>query len=657
MTQNLLQQALALHQAGRLGEAEPLYRRALAATPGDWAALHLVGALCLQQGRHDEALALIEAALTARPDAVESLRNLAIALDALGRKPEALAALDRALALQPGDVEIRNNRGRALQALNRAEDALAEFDRVTQAAPNHVAAWVNRAGSLWALGRIDEALAAYDRALAIAPDQPQALQSRGELLWSRRKALAPAIADLERALTVAPDLPYLEGNLLQLKMYAADWRGFADAKAHLDAGVRAGKPVAQPFVYQGLSASPSDLLACATTYARTHFPPRPAMQDGKRRDGRIRIGYVSGEFRAQATAWLAAGLYEAHDRSRFEVIAFDNGASDHSAMRARLERGFDRMVDIAALSDHDAAQRVLAEDVDILVNLNGWFGNLRMGLFALRPAAIQVNYLGFPGTLGAPYMDYILADRVVIPDGEQRFYSEQVVWLPHSYQVNDDKRAMPAPPPPRAALGLPESGFVFCHFNAGYKITPDMFAIWMRLLAQVDGSVLWLLEGPALFAENLRCQAAQHGVDPARLVFAPSLPLADHLARLGAGDLFLDSTPSGAHTTASDALWAGLPLLTCRGTAFAGRVGASLLTAIGLPDLVVEKLADYESLALALARDPARLAAVRARLAANRSTTPLFDTARTTRAIESAYQQMFDRWQRGEAPAGFAVTE
>ncbi len=289
-----------------------------------------------------------------------------------------------------------------------------------------------------------------------------------------------------------------------------------------------------------------------------------------------------------------------------------------------------------------------------MVNLNGYFGRMRMGVFALTPAPIQVNYLGFPGTLGAEYMDYILADGVLVPDGEDRFYDEKVVRLPNSYQVNDDKRALVAAAA-RADHGLPANAFVFCHFNYGYKITPGLFACWMRILKQAEGSRLWLLAGDPLLVQNLKAQAERQGVDPQRLIFAPPLPLDAHLARMTLGDLFLDSLPCNAHTTASDALWTGLPILTCRGTAFSGRVAASLLQAVGLPELVTDSLADYENLALALARDPVLLQHYRDRLKENRRKAPLFDTARTTRQIEAAYETMMARRLRGEAPQGFAV--
>jgi protein O-GlcNAc transferase len=734
MSQHLLQQAMALHQAGRLGEAEKLYQQILAGAPGAYPALHLMGVLRLMQGRLPEALALMQAALRAQPGAPETLANLGIALSGLGRLDEALAALDgvvtarpddsrawsnrgairsrlgrpaealadfdRAVALDGGNLDAlnnrglilqefrrhdealasfdallarapdyaegRNNRGLTLREMGRAQEALAEFDRLIAAqsttieVAGHAGAWVNRAATLWRLERLDEALDSYGKALAINPDLPAALESRSNLLWTRHQALAPAIADLERALQVLPDLPYAAGNLLQLKMHAGDWRSFAEDKAKLDVAVRAGKPAAQPFVYQALSDSRADLQACARIFAAREYPaPAARTKFGarhadSRRSGPFRIGYVCGEFRAQATMYLAAGLFESHDRAKFEVIAFDNSRDDGSAMRARVTAAFDKFISIASLSDHAAAERIKAEAVDILVNLNGYFGRMRMGVFALSPAPIQVNYLGFPGSLGAAYMDYILADAVVIPPGEDRFYDEKVVRLPNSYQINDDKRA-PIAAATRAGHGLPEKAFVFCHFNYGYKILPAHFTLWLRILGQVEGSVLWLLAGDPQFAQNLKAQAQSQGLDPQRLIFAPPLSLEAHVARMALGDLFLDSLPYNAHTTASDALWAGLPILTCRGTAFAGRVAASLLQAVGLPELVTETLADYEKLALTLARDPVLLQHYRDRLKENRRKAPLFDTARTTRQIEAAYEMMMARRLRGEAPQGFAV--
>jgi predicted O-linked N-acetylglucosamine transferase (SPINDLY family) len=351
---------------------------------------------------------------------------------------------------------------------------------------------------------------------------------------------------------------------------------------------------------------------------------------------------------------LAAGLFEHHDRSRFEVTGFDNSPDDGSPMRRRVTSAFDKFVPIQTLSDRAAAHLVAENEIDILVNLNGYFGTPRMGVCAHRPAPLQVNYLGFPGSLGAEYIDYILADTEVIPGGDERFYSEKVARLPSSYQINDSLRPRPVPTT-RAAHGLKETDFVFCHFNYSYKLTPGIFAVWMRLLGSVPSSVLWLLESNALFAANLRREAQRVGIDPARLVFAPPIETAAHLSRLALGDLFLDSLPYNAHTTASDALWAGLPLITCRGSTFAGRVAASLLRAVGLPELITNSLSEYESLALVLANDRTVLQSYRNRLTHDPARLPLFDTARTARHIETAYETMITRWKKGESPESFSV--
>lgn len=723
MLHQWIQEALTLHHAGRLAEAERLYLKALAADGNCYPALHLMGVIRLHQGRAAEALPYVEHALRLQPGAAETLSNYAIALQGLGRYGEALTALEsvvklnpndsrawsdrgvllarlhrnekaladleRAVALAPinadawnnrglilmalgqpeqalqsyervlqlraGDVEARNNRGLALKAMGRASDALAEFDRVLKEKPNHAGAWVNRASVLREMGEVELALQSYDRALAIQPNMAEALASRANCLWTQKSDLSGAIADLTRLVAIRPDYPYAQGNLVHLQMHAGDWRDLTRARASLDEGVRAGRRVVEPYVFQGLSSSPPDLLAAAKIYVQDRFPSLTSVHRRGRREGKIRLGYLCGEFRAQATMYLAAGLFEHHDRTRFEVIGFDNSREDGSATRRRVIAAFDKFMPIRTLSDRDAAQLIANEAIDILVNLNGYFGAMRMGVFARRPTPLQVNYLGFPGSLGADYMDYILADTEVIPPGEERFYSEKVVRLPGCYQINDGARSRAAPTD-RAAHGLTETDFVFCHFNVSYKITPEMFALWLRLLAKVPSSVLWLLESNALFAANIRGELARVGVDPARVVFASPLENSAHVSRLALGDLFLDSLPYNAHTTASDALWAGLPLITCRGEAFAGRVAASLLRATGLPELIADDLADYESLALKLARDPALLHSYRDRLTRNRARLALFDTARTTRYIEAAYEQMMARWTKNLTATAFDVS-
>ena len=652
--ETLANYGIALEGVGRYEQALATLDRVVRLTSNDSRAWSNRGALLSKLHRNKAALADFNRAVALDPLHADAWMNRGVTLMAMSRPEEALQSYDQVLRLRPDDVEVGNSRGLALKAMGRAGDALSEFDRVVQHRPDHVRAWVNRATVLGAMGEMEQELQSYDRALAIQPDMPEALIGRASCLRTYKSDLAGAIAAQELAVAIRPDYPYARGDLLHMKMQAADWRDLAQHRAALDQDVRAGGRVVQPYVYQALSSSPADLLTSARIYAQDNYPPWPPQQRRERREGKIRLGYLCGEFRAQATMHLAAGLFEYHDRTRFEVTGFDNSLEDGSPMRRRVIAAFDRLVPIQALSDHETAQLITGEEIDILVNLNGYFGTPRMGVFAHRPALLQVNYLGFPGTLGADYMDYILADTEVIPGGEEPFYSEQVARLPGSYQINDRMRPRPTPTT-RAAHGLRETDFVFCHFNYSYKITPEIFTIWLRLLKNVPSSVLWLMETNALFAANLHKEAARAGVDPTRLVFAPPLEISAHLSRLALGDLFLDSLPYNAHTTASDALWAGLPLITCRGTAFAGRVAASLLRAAHLPELITDSLKDYESLALKLASDPALLRSYRDRLTRDPTRLPLFDTERTTRHIEAAYTEMLARWTRGESPASFDV--
>jgi len=658
----LYNKAIALSDLKRDEDAVASYEQTLAIEPAFFEAQSNHGLALLKLKRFSEALQSFDKAAALRADDIEMLNNRGTALWHLGRKAEARASYDQVLSARPGHAGTLLNRAFLLQEMGEAEQALADYAKVIAAEPDNARAWNGRGAMLQALTRDSEALADFEKAVALDPGVADALANRGLLKWTQNGDQAGAVADIKAALAIDPAQPYARGELFHVKMFGADWEDFEAEKALIDEAVRDGQRMARPFVYQALSSSPADLQACSRIFAANLFPPCDQPPSFHHDHDRIRIGYVSGEFREQATAYLIAGLYELHDREKFEVIAIDNGGGDGSAMRRRLEASFDRLIYINQMADEDAAARIRAEEIDILVNLNGYFGAPRTGVFARRAAPIQVNYLGFPATLGAPYMDYIIADRVVIPQEDRGFYDEQVVWLPHSYQVNDRKRAIAPEVPSRALLGLPElrsdsvgNGFVFCNFNQSYKITPDVFASWMRILHAVDGSVLWLLNARPPFQANLSREAERHGVAPERLVFAPSLPLDRHLARLKQADLFLDTLPYNAHTTASDALWAGLPLLTCKGTSFPGRVAASLLYAIGMPELVTETMADYEKLAIHLAMDANALKALKQRLADNRLTTPLFDTGLFRTNLEWAYTTMWQAWKRGEAPRSFAV--
>jgi predicted O-linked N-acetylglucosamine transferase (SPINDLY family) len=437
---------------------------------------------------------------------------------------------------------------------------------------------------------------------------------------------------------------------------ACEWDNYEADQEKLVDMARRGIRV-PPFYLLSTPASASDQLICAQHWVRSIGPPREAVFDHKPIVGRerIRLGYLSGDFHQHATAQLMAELFERHDRDCFEVFAYSYGPDDHSPMRARLGSAFDRFVDIRALSHRKAAELIHADQVDILVDLKGYTRHARPAISAYRPAPVQVSYLGYPATMGADFIDYIIVDPFVVPSSQQAFFSERLVHLPGSYQVNDSRREVAKARTSRQDHGLPREGLVLCCFNNSYKISPVFFDIWMGLLRLVPGSVLWLLEANALVQGNLRSEAEKRGVDSGRLIFAPVVASAEHLGRHQHADLFLDTLPCNAHTTASDALWAGLPVVTCSGDTFAGRVAGSLLIAIGMPELVTKSLEEYEQAALALARSPQRLIALRQKLQNNRDASALFDLPKLTGNIEAAYARMWQTWLAGQQPAAFSI--
>lgn len=620
------------------------------------AALSNRGNVLRDLGRHEEALASYDRALRLKPDYAKAFYHRGNTLLNLKRPEDALASYDRALKLKPDYADALYNCGVALQSLKRPEEAVARYDRALQLKPEDAEALNNRGNALLDLRRPAQALISYDRALSFKPDYVDVLHNRG-LALLKLKRPEDAVQSYARLLELAPDYHFAKGKLLHAKMSCCDWGQLIPIAASIEKDIRAGKQSAEPFGYQAISNSPQDLRRCAEIYAAAKYP-RSEIQfwTGERyKQAKIHIGYLSGEFRNQATSILMTGLFELHDKNRFELFAFDNGWDDASEIRGRIENAFSETIDITRLGDFEAASLIRQKQIDILVNLNGYFGLDRQGIFSYKPSPIQVNYLGFPGTLGADYIDYIVADLHLIPRDHDAFYVEKVVYLPDTYQVNDSKRSIAKRTPTRAEVKLPEAGFVFCCFNNNYKITPEVFDIWMRLLKKVAGSVLWLLEDNVAASRNLRREAEQRGVAPERVIFAAKIKLDEHLSRHRLADLFLDTLPCNAHTTASDALWAGLPVLTCMGGTFTGRVAASLLNAVGLPELITHSLENYERLALELATTPAVMLDIRAKLARNRMTHPLFNTDLFRRHIESAYVTMWDRYQHGEPPVSFAV--
>jgi protein O-GlcNAc transferase len=677
-------------QRGNFSAAVQLIGQALKLNPkDDWAHLH-IGYALLQLARHEEALASCDRALAIKPGIPEALNNRGIALLGLARYEEALTSFDRALAIRPDFPEALSNRGNALFRLSRHEEALASSNRALAIRADYADALNNRGLALFGLSRHGEALDSYDRALAIKPDFVEALSNRGNVLLELRRyeealasngralAVSPdhagalnnrgnvllelgrheeAAKDFERLLAVKPDWDYAQGNMLHSQLHCGDWKDYSRKVKLIVKDVAAGKRAAHPFIFLSISESPGDQLQCARTFSKDRYAASAeALWKGERyQHDRIRVAYLSADFHRHPVAYLTAGLFEAHDRSRFEITAISFGPDTKDDIRTRLENSFDHFIDVRRKSDRDVALLLRELEIDIALDLKGYTERGRTGILAFRAAPVQVNYLGYPGTMGVDYIDYVLADPFVILKDCHSFYTEKVAYLPDTYQPNDSKRRVSEHTPTRAEAGLPETGFVFCSFNATHKITPPMFDAWMRLVHQVAGSVLWLLEGNAAAIRNLRQNAEGRGVAPDRLVFAPRVKLEDHLARHRLAGFFLDTLPYNAHTTASDALWAGLPVVTCIGSSFAGRVAGSLLNAVGLRELIADNLTDYEALALKLARDKNLLAAIKAKLAENRETFPLFDTDRFRRHIESAYETMWERYQRGEPPASFTV--
>jgi protein O-GlcNAc transferase len=575
----------------------------------------------LRLRRCHQARADANRALAVNPNNAAAWHSLGEALSSLKRHKAAIACYDQALVLVPENNAIWKARGAAIRA-NKRKTADSDINEEPTPDRQDADGWALRGGFLLAAQRFGEAAAASDRALAINPQH----------LGAARIGIRSRIS-------------------------TCDWRQREDDERRVAEGLGASLPVIWPFNYRAISDSEAQNLIVAQLWAKTIPRPKALWRGESYRHERIRLAYLCAEFHDHPTAVLIAGVFEHHDRTRFDTTAISLSPDNASAMRHRIEAAFDRFINVQALSDAETAAMMREMEIDIAIDLNGQAGGARPGILAYRPAPMQTSYLGNCGTMGAPFIDYIIADPVVIPEDQGCHYTENVVYLPNSYQCNDSRRHVPRLTISRADVGLPEAGFVFCCFNNNYKISPEIFEVWMRLLTACPGSALWLLGDNPYAMLNLRREAATRGVAPERLVFAPRVPNDEHLARHRLADLFLDTLPVNAHATASDALWAGLPLLTCMGNTFAGRVGASLLRAVGLPELVASSLTEYEAIALSLARDPQAMARVTTKLAGNRSTQPLFDTARTTHNLETAYTTMWERTQRGEPPESFTVTD
>ncbi|MEO8739327.1 MAG: tetratricopeptide repeat protein [Casimicrobiaceae bacterium] len=680
------ERAIELHRKGQLAQAIAAYDALLERWPAHAETLHYSGVALYQSGRLDAAQERLERSLQSEPNAAPAWCNLALVLQARGQADAAIAALNEAVGRNPGVPALWNNLGTAFfgagrfteaetairrtleidagdvdalfilaccrEAQGRLDEALKYCDAALQAEPGAIAPAGLKAQIEEAQGRFDTAISTLTAALAHNGDLPSAapLHFQRAGLEERQGRLLVAGQSLRRALQIDPRYGAALSDLLFLHKQLADWQELPALRRQFLAGVSAGLSHLSPFSLQSDPSTRAQQRRCAETWSRSF----PALAEAPRRPtgDPVRIAYLSADYCQHATAVLAAGLFEQHDRRRFHVTAYSTGTDDASAMRARLVAGFDRFVDAHGWDAGRLAEQIAADNIDVLIDLKGHTHGATTAVLALRPAPIQVNYLGFPGTMGAAFIDYLIGDAIVTPFEHAADYAETLVQLPACYQINDRQRAI-ADPPTRAQLGLPDDAFVFCCFNQAYKLNPEVFDAWARILAGVPQGVLWLLGGNAsadrsTLEANLSREAAARGIDSRRLVFAARRSNAEYLGLYRRADLFLDSWPYNAHTTASDSLWAGCPVLTFLGDTFAGRVAASLLTAVGLPELIAPDVDGYVGRALALANAEGTLAHCRLHLASTGRASALFDTAATTRALEAAYLRMIEQASSGE---------
>jgi predicted O-linked N-acetylglucosamine transferase (SPINDLY family) len=628
------------------------FERAISLNP-DYALAHYnLGLAHYELGQYQVALNSFDKAVTLKPDYVEAYYSRANTLEKLEKLLPALQSFEQAIALKPDYADAYTNLGLICIKLRRYETALASFTQVLAFKPDHPDAYINQGSALQKLERYEEALLSYEQAIALQPDYAKAYKNLGSALLNLKR-YAEVTDNYRHALALAPDYEYLLGEYLHTKLKACDWRNIEQEFVELTEKLALGAKVSFPFNVLAITDNPAlqhqaaKIWATEKNLSRQHLLPKiPKLS----RRGKIRLAYFSADFRNHPVAILTAQLFEKHDRNRFEIIAFSY-CNEQDDMRTRLEAGFDRFIDVCDLSDIEVAQLSRSLEIDIAVDLGGYTGGYETKAFGLRVAPLQVSYLGYSGTLGVDFMDYLIADGRLIPAAGRVHYSEKIVQLPHSYLVNDSNRAISDKHFSREDFGLPVSGFVFCCFNNAYKLNPNVFNCWMRILSQVEGSVFWLAVNDPNVAVNLTREAAAYGIGLDRLIFTQRLPRQDeHLARLRLADLFLDTLPYNAHATTSDALWAGLPVLTCPGEAYAARVAASLLTAIGLPELIAQTPAQYEAIAIELATHPDKLAGIRSKLAQNRLATPLFDTDLFTGHLEAAYTLMYERYQADLPP-------
>jgi len=641
---------IVLKELGELDTAVNSYEKVLAIKP-DFAEAHFNLGLTLQElGQLDAAVKSYEQALAIKPDYADAHTNLGVTLHELGQLDAALKSYEQVLAINPDYAKGYNNHGTALMDLGLLDAAGKSYKQALAIKPDFAEVHSNLGLTLQELGQLGVAVKCYEKAVALKPDYAEAYQNLGGVLLSLKRE-DEALVSFESAIALNPNLDFILGNLLHIKMHLCLWDDLTKHLNELTKKINNGKKVIIPFDILALIDDPEVQRKTAEIYVNEKYPQNHVLSQIERypKHNKIRIGYFSADFRDHPVAYLTAELYEIHDRGQFEIYAFSFGPDTDDEMNLRIKAGVDHFHDVRTMSHKDAAMLARSLEIDIAVDLGGYTQDCRTGIFAMSAAPIQISYIGYAGTMGANYYDYLVADHTIIPEKNQKYYSEKIAYLPN-YQVNDSKQSPPETIFTRKDLGLPETGFVFCCFNNTYKITPTTFDGWGRILEQVEGSVLLIYTANESAKINLAKEIVLRGIDPSRLIFGERLPNPEYLARYRAADLFLDTLPYNAGTTASDALRMGLPVLTCMGNSFASRVAASLLNAINLPELITTTQEQYESLAIELATHPDKLKIIKDKLARNLSTAPLYNTKLFTKNLESAYTEMYDRYQQGLEP-------
>lgn len=685
-----LQQAIQYFQNGKLGEAELLLKRVLLIDSKCLPALHILGLVKASQGNHAEAVNFLKKAVRIEANDASLQYNLANALAEAGLDADSLPHYKKTIDLAPGNQDAYLNYGKSLSKLNRHQEALAIYERATPINPLNTGLLLNKSIAYQKLGHLDDALKLAEEALAIHPESLDALLNKGVLLkqmnrfdealitYDKALGLNPQFADAwfnrantlndlrrleeasqsyQKALELNPNIPYLLGKAMHLQMRCGEWNGVNAKRSSLWESIDAGNKAIVPFDLLSLTDSPDILLNATKIWSQDNYSKIPTYVAGKpAKKEKIRIGYFSADFGIHPVSFLSVELFELHDRSQFETFAFSFGNQPDSYMLNRIRGAFDHFIDVKDKTDQEIASLARELGIEIAVDLGGHTTNARTSVFAYRAAPIQINYLGYAGTMGTAFHDYIIADKTVLPESHLPFYTEKVAYLPNSYMVDDSKRVASSTEITRRELGIPDHAFVFCCFNNDFKLNEQVIHSWSNILLNTPNSVLWLSENNAFFKANLHSQLQGRGIDPARLIFAKRVEaMPDHLARLRLADLFLDTHPYNAHASAVDSLKAGIPVITLLGNSFAARVAASLLKAIALPELITHSQSEYESLAIDLATHPEKIDDLKKRLLTHSRTQPLFDTALYAKHIEAAFKQMYARYQAKLAPENIDI--